>query len=51
MADLGDAFRDFRNLGLFWRKPGAMGFYRPAIPSLMASIQEGQDSALLKARR
>ena len=51
VADLGDAFRDFRNLGLFWREPGAMGFYRPAIPSLMASIREGLDSALLKARR
>ena len=51
VADLGDAFRDFRNLGLFWREPGAMGFYRPAIPSLMVSIREGQDSAILKARR
>ena len=50
-ADLGDAFREFRNLGLFWREPGAMGFHRPAIPSLMASIREGQDAAILKARR
>ena len=50
-ADLGDAFREFRNLGLFWREPGAMGFYRPAIPSLMASIREGQNAAILKARR
>ena len=49
LADLGDAFRDFRNLGLFWREPGAMGFYRPA--SLMESIREGQDAAILKARR
>ena len=51
VADLGDAFREFRNLGLFWREPGAMGFYRPAIPSLMESIREGQDAAILKARR
>ena len=50
IADLGDAFREFRNLGLFWRQPGAMGFYRPAIPSLMASIREGQDAAILNAR-
>ena len=51
VADLADAFREFRNLGLFWREPGAMGFHRPAIPSLMASIREGQDAAILKARR
>ena len=45
VADLADAFREFRNLGLFWREPGAMGFHRPAIPRLMASIREGQDAA------
>ena len=50
IADLADAFREFRNLGLFWREPGAMGFYRPAIPSLMTSIREGQDAAILKTR-
>lgn len=49
-ADLADAFRDFRDLGLFWREPGAMDFYRPAIPSLMTSIRDGQDAAILKAR-
>jgi len=51
VADLGDAFRDFSQPRLFWRELGAMGFYRPAIPSLMASIRRGQDSAILKARR
>ena len=49
LEDLADAFRDFRDLGLFWREPGAMGFYRPAIPSLMTSILEGQDAAIMKA--
>ena len=51
VADLADAFREFRNLGLFWREPGAMGFHRPAIPSLMASIREGQDAAIQQAHR
>ena len=51
VADLADAFREFRNLGLFWREPGTMGFHRPAIPSLMASIREGQDAAVLQALR
>ena len=49
VEDLADAFRDFRDLGLFWREPGAMDFYRPAIPSLMTSILEGHDAAIMKA--
>ena len=28
-----------------------MDFYRPAIPSLMDSIREGQDAAIMKAAR
>ena len=48
-ADLADAFRDFRDLGVFWREPGAVDFYRPAIPSLMTSIREGQEAAIRKA--
>ena len=48
-ADLADAFRDFRDLGVFWREPGAVDFYRPAIPSLMTSIREGQEAAIQKA--
>lgn len=51
VEDLADAFAAFRDLGLFWREPGAMDFYRPAIPSLMDSIREGQDAAIMKAAR
>ena len=49
LQDLADAFRDFRDLGLFWREPGSMEFYRPAIPSLMTSILEGHAAAIVKA--
>ena len=51
VEELADAFAAFRDLGLFWREPGAMDFYRPAIPSLMDSIREGQDAAIMKAAR